>query len=140
VGELLRGGQVDDACTRLNQALDNCTARQACVHSSGLHGALGLALHAQLCALLAASATGQESGAEAREEAEEEEEDSRDDRRGNLYSQRRSESDEDGEEESMVTPLPPSPAMARQPEMGSPWAYLQAKIDSPLQAAPGRKQ
>jgi len=118
VGELLRGGQVDDACTRLNQALDNCTARQACVHSSGLHGALGLALHAQLCALLAASATGQESGAEAREEAEEEEEDSRDDRRGNLYSQRRSESDEDGEEEEWTGGRLAARRPAKRPLMG----------------------
>ena len=118
MGELLRGGQVDDACTRLNQALDNCTARQACVHSSGLHGALGLALHAQLCALLAASATGQESGAEAREEAEEEEEDSRDDRRGNLYSQRRSESDEDGEEEEWTGGRLAARRPAKRPLMG----------------------
>ena len=101
---MLRGDQVDEACARLKAALENCTARQACDHPSGLHGALGLALHAQLCALLVASATGQEGGAEAREEAEEvEEEDSRDDGRGKLYSQRRGESDEDEEEEEEWT-------------------------------------
>ena len=48
VGELLRGGQVEEACTFLKAALDNDTARQASVHSPLLHGALGLALHAKL--------------------------------------------------------------------------------------------
>ena len=99
---MLRGAQVDEACARLKAALENCTAQQVCDHPSGLHGALGLALHAQLCALLVASATGQERGVDGREEVEEEE-DSRDDGRGNLYSQRRGESDEDGEEEEEWT-------------------------------------